>query len=171
MQMCSFIPHALITYLYPYFAQNRNNGKWCLKRYKQAVLGLGAVNLLISGGLCLFAPLIIKLMFGEEYMDALPVFRLLSLNYFISGTFRILSGNLLVTQRKLKFNLVVAIVSSSMNVIADFLFVTRWGSMGAALATVLVVLVTSVANTVYLIYTFKQNSKSVEQNEIQDGGI
>lgn len=43
--------------------------------------------------------------------------------------------------------------------------------MGAALATVLVVLVTSVANTVYLIYTFKQNSKSVEQNEIQDGGI
>lgn len=89
-------------------------------------------------------------------MDALSIFRLLSVNFFVSGTFRILSGNLLVTQRKLKFNFLVAVVSSCVNVAANFLFINWWGAMGAALATVLVVLLTSVANTVYLVYTFKK---------------
>ena len=101
-------------------------------------------------------------------MDAVPVFRLLSVNYFFSGTFRILSGNLLVTQRKLKFNLLVAIISSSANIAADFFFIQWWGSIGAALATVLVVLVSSVFSTTYLIYTFRQKAKktSPEPNNI-----
>ncbi len=159
----TFVPHAFITYVYPYFAQHRNDGKWCLKHYKQVVLGLGALNIVISGTLFAFAPLIIRLMFGEEYMDALPIFRLLAVNYCISGTFRILSGNLLVTQRKLKFNLIVAIISSGINIIADFIFINLWGAMGAALATVLVVLITSIANTVYLVYTFKKNIQTVNR--------
>lgn len=154
-----FIPTALITYIYPYFAEHQNDGAWCLKRYKQTLLGLGAFNLLVCGVLVCFAPWIIRLIFGSEYMDVVPIFRLLSANFFISGTFRILSGNLLVTQRKLKFNLFVAIISGIVNVIADFLFIRWWGPMGAALATVTVVLLTSILNTVYLIHTFKKKTK------------
>lgn len=155
-----FIPTALVTYIYPYFAQHQNDGAWCLKRYKQTVLGLGALNLLVCGTLIGFAPWIIRLIFGAAYMDVVPIFRLLTANFFISGTFRILSGNLLVTQRKLKFNLVVAIFSGLVNVVADFLFIRWWGPMGAALATVTVVLLTSILNTVYLIYTFKRKAKT-----------
>ncbi|MGO5221938.1 lipopolysaccharide biosynthesis protein [Bacillota bacterium LCP21S3_D9] len=156
----AFIPLALITYLYPYFAEQRGDGNWCLKRYKQILLGLGGLNLVISGILFAGAPLIIRLLFGEQYLDAVPVFRILSVNYFFSGTFRILSGNLLVTQRKLKFNLFVAIVSSLTNVVADYFFIQWWGSIGAALATVLVVFVSSVLSTTYLIYTFRHNQKT-----------
>lgn len=156
----AFIPLALITYLYPYFAEQRGDGNWCLKRYKQILLGLGGLNLVISGILFAGAPLIIRLLFGEQYLDAVPVFRILSVNYFFSGTFRILSGNLLVTQRKLKFNLLVAIVSSLTNVVADYFFIQWWGSIGAALATVLVVFVSSVLSTTYLIYTFRHNQKT-----------
>lgn len=156
----AFIPLALITYLYPYFAEQRGDGNWCLKRYKQILLGLGGLNLVISGILFAGAPLIIRLLFGEQYLDAVPVFRILSVNYFFSGTFRILSGNLLVTQRKLKFNLLVAIVSSLTNVVADYFFIQWWGSIGAALATVLVVFVSSVLSTIYLIYTFRHNQKT-----------
>lgn len=152
----AFIPLALITYLYPYFAEHKDDGKWCLERYKQIVLGLGAFNLLLSGILFAGAPLIIRLLFGEQYLDAVPVFRILSANYFFSGTFRILSGNLLVTQRKLKFNLFVAVVSSLTNVVADYFFIQWWGSVGAALATVLVVLISGILSTTYLIHTFRQ---------------
>lgn len=155
----AFIPLALITYLYPYFAEHKGDGDWCLKKYKQILLGLGGLNLLISAILFVGAPLIIRLLFGEQYLDAVPVFRILSVNYFFSGTFRILSGNLLVTQRKLKFNLFVAIVSSLTNIVADYFFIQWWGSIGAAIATVLVVFVSSVSSTSYLIYTFKKNSK------------
>ena len=98
---------------------------------------------------------------GEEYIDAVPVFRLLSINYFISGTFRIVSGNLLVTQRRLKFNLLIAIVSTVTNIIADYFFIQWWGSMGAAYATVLVVVISSVMSTVRLIISFKKAGSSV----------
>lgn len=155
-----FITISLVTYIYPYFAEHREDGAWCLKRYKQIVLGLGAVNLLVSGILFCFAPLVIWICFGNTYADVLPIFRLLVANYFISGTFRILSGNLLVTQRKLKFNLFVAIVAGCVNILADFLLISWWGAIGAALATVLVVLLTSILNTVYLVYTFKKTKKS-----------
>jgi len=158
----AFIPLALITYLYPYFAEHQNDGKWCLDKYKQILLGLGAFNLVLSATLFIGAPLIVRILFGAQYLDAVPVFRILSVNYFFSGTFRILSGNLLVTQRKLKFNLFVAIVSSLTNVIADYFFIQWWGSIGAALATVLVVFVSSVLSTTYLIYTFKQNRRRAE---------
>lgn len=151
-----FIPLSLIIYLYPYFAEHRNDRQWCLKRYKQILLGLGSFNALLSLGLFLLAPWIVRLLFGEVYLDSVPVFRLLSLNYFISGTFRILSGNLLVTQRKLKFNLLVALISGGANVVADLLFIRWWGSLGAALATVLVTLISSVLSTTYLIYTFRR---------------
>lgn len=151
-----FIPLSLIIYLYPYFAERRNDRNWCLKRYKQVLLGLGCFNALLSAGLFLMAPWIVRLLFGELYLDSVPVFRLLSLNYFISGTFRILSGNLLVTQRKLKFNLLVALISGGANIAADFLFIRWWGSLGAALATVLVTLISSILSTSYLIYTFKK---------------
>ena len=152
-----FIPVSLITYLYPYFAEHRQDGVWCLKRYGQVVIGLGMFNLLITVVLYVLAPTIIELLYGEIYLDALPVFRLLAVNYFISGTFRVLSGNLLVTQRKLKFNSVVAIVSGLINVVADYFFISWWGSLGAAYATVVVVIVSSVMSTTYLIYTFKKN--------------
>lgn len=155
----AFIPLALITYLYPYFAEHQNDGKWCMQRYKQILLGLGGFNLFLSTVLFLGAPLIIQILFGEQYLDAVPVFRILSVNYFFSGTFRILSGNLLVTQRKLKFNLFVAIVSSLTNVLADYFFIQWWGAIGAAYATVLVVFVSSILSTTYLIYTFKANRK------------
>ena len=164
----TFIPLALITYLYPYFAEHRGDGKWCLTRYKQVIVGLGSLNFLISSVLFIGAPLIIRLLFGTQYLDAVPAFRVLSVSYFFSGTFRILSGNLLVTQMKLKFNLLVAIVSSLTNIIADYFFIQWWGSIGAAVATFLVVIVSSVLSTTYLIYTFRYDSKKIRQDSINE---
>jgi len=155
----TFIPIALVTYLYPYFAEHRKDGSWCLQAYKKVLLGLSGTNFIIAIVLFLEAPLIIQLFFGAQYLDAVPVFRILSLNYFISGTFRIISGNLLVTQRKLTFNLFVAVVSSIANVIADYLFIRWWGSLGAAMATVLVVVISSILSTGYLVHIFYRNRK------------
>ncbi len=149
-----FIPLSMIIYLYPYFAQHKNDRDWCVKRYKQVLVGLGGVNLIISISLFAFAPLIVRFFFGTQYLDAVPVFRILAINYFFSATFRTLSGNLLVTQRKLKFNLIVAVFASTINIVADYFFIEKWGSIGAAYATMIVVLLTSILNTVYLIITF-----------------
>lgn len=152
----NFIPHSLILYIYPYFAEHVDDKKWCLTHYKKMLLYIGIINLVITLILYSGAPIIIRLFFGKQYLDVIPIFRLLSINYFFSGTFRIISSNLLVSQRKLLFNLVESIISSIINILADFLLIQRWGSIGAAYATIIVVLFSSIASTTYYIYTLKR---------------
>lgn len=156
----NFMPLSLMVYLYPYFAEHKDDGRWCLDRYKKIVIGFGSFNLFISMIMVFGADFIITIIFGNQYIDAVSVFRILAINYFISGTFRIISGNLLVTQRKLKFNTLVAALSGLVNVVADFYLIQWWGSIGAALATILVVVVSSVMSTSYLIYTFRKKCKN-----------
>jgi len=156
-----FIPMSLVTYIYPYFCQNRADGEWCIRKYRQILISIGTVNLLISLGTFILAPWLICILFGEIYLDAIPVFRVLILNYFVSGTFRIISGNLLVTQRELKYNFLVALVSGMLNIVADFILIRHYGSMGAALATVLVTAVSSTMSVWRLIYTFTRRKKSL----------
>ena len=104
----------------------------------------------------LIAPILVKYAYGSQYLDCVPVFRILSVNYFIAATFRTLSAFLLLTQRALKFNLFVAVVSSVVNIFADYFFIKAWGSVGAAYATVLVVLVSSILSTSYLLYLYNR---------------
>ena len=150
-----FIPLSVITYVYPYFARNRGDKAWLTKNYSRLVLSMGALNLLIGGGLILVAPWLIGLVFGKVYLDSVAPFQILCASYIISGTFRILSGNLLVTQRKLKFNLFVAVLSSATNTVLNVFLIQAWGSIGAALATLITVLLTSVLSTAYLIRTIR----------------
>ncbi|MBR3464806.1 MAG: oligosaccharide flippase family protein [Clostridiales bacterium] len=163
----TFIPASLMTYIYPYFAQHRLDKKWCRKYYRMTVLGFGAFNMLVSGVLVILAPFIVKYTYGAQYLDCVPVFRILSVNYFIAATFRTLSSNLLVTQRALKFNLFVAIVSSVVNLIADYFFIQWWGSVGAAFATVLVVLVSSILSTTYLIILLNKKDDKSKETEVR----
>lgn len=158
----AFIPASLMTYSYPYFAQHRKDKAWCRKYYKLTLLGFGAFNMFVSAFLVILAPFIVKYTYGSQYLDCVPVFRILSINYFISATFRTLSGFLLLTQRALKFNLFVAIVSSVVNIFADYFFIQWWGSVGAAFATVLVVLVSSILSTTYLLYLYNRKKETPE---------
>lgn len=153
----TFIPSCIVVYIYPFFASHNKEPIWCLKRYRQLLGVMSVTNAFISVALVLFAPIIITLIFGRQYIDAVSVFRILSVSYFFSGTFRIIAGNLLVTQRKLKYNMFVAVLSGLVNIIADFCFIHFWGGVGAALATFLVVFITSTMTVCYYVYTLKKN--------------
>lgn len=152
----SFIPMSLVTYIYPYFAQHYKDRQWCLKKYTSITFWFGLFNFIFSLLLFIFAPIIIKVLFGAEYTDAVVPFRILTISYFFSGTFRVIAGNILVTQKKLKFNMFVAVFSGLVNVLADYYFIKMWGSNGAALATLIVVLLTSIINVIYLVNILKK---------------
>jgi len=154
-----FIPTTLVIFIYPYFAEKRNDRKWCLQNYKTVLKIMGAFNFAITAFLFALAPFIITVIYGASYMDSLVPFRILIVNYFFAGTFRIISGNLLVTQQKLKFNLFVTIVCSTTNIIADYFLIKHWGSCGAAVATLIVVVLSSVLSTSYLVHCLKKDAE------------
>ena len=148
----AFIPAALVTYIYPYFALHRENKAWVKKKSLLAAGSLAVICSAIALVMVIFAPIIIGVIFGNQYLDAVPCFRVLSISFVISAVFRTLPGAILVTQRKLKFNLFTATFSSIVNMILNVVFITKWESIGAAYATLVTVVITGVLDTVYLIY-------------------
>lgn len=154
-----FFPGAVVTYIYPFFARNKDNFAWTIQRYKQLLKAMLVVNAFITIILLVGAKPLISTIYGTEYLDAVACFRILSVSYFFSGTFRIISGNLLVTQRKVEFNLMVAIISGIVNLLGNFLLIKAFGSIGAAITTLLVVLISSVISTTYYVKIINTGNK------------
>lgn len=148
----NFIPLSIMTFAYPYFAQNFENKSKIKQYYIKLQKTLLLINSIISLLLITFAPYIIKIVFGEKYLDSLPIFRVLSFGYLIAGTFRIPAGNVLSSIRKIKINLINAIISGSVNIILDILLIKHYGAIGAAYATVSIFIISSLISNVFLYY-------------------
>jgi O-antigen/teichoic acid export membrane protein len=157
----NFIPSALMVYLYPYFARNRHNKAWVKSKYKTILLFAGMANLFISIIGIVFAEQIIRIIFGDSYSDATLPFQVLMGSYFISGTFRTISGNLLVTQRKLKVNTVNGIVGAVVSIVMNAILIPGRGSMGAAISYLITMIITSLIAVYY--FSAAINEIGVEQ--------
>jgi len=145
-----FIPASIMTFAYPYFAKYSDDKMFVKHYYRKLTWGLFALNSVISLLLIAFAPFVIRLVFGSNYLDAVIPFRILSFGYLIAGTFRISSGNLIASLGKVKVNFYNAIISGIANVILDILLIKYYGAMGAAIATVLIFVISSVVSGWYL---------------------
>lgn len=140
----NFIPLAIMTFSYPYFAKNWNNLNWVISGYRSLLKYLIPLNLAISGGLFIVAPVIVPLIFGAQYADSVVPFRILSLGYFIAGTFRIPAGNILASIRLIHINFFNSIICGILNIILDILLIPIYGTIGAALTTVSIFVISSI---------------------------
>lgn len=152
----TFISTAIITYVYPYFAKNKDNKQWLQINYKRLMLVVAGINGTIALLLIVLSPVIIRLVFGRQYLDALIPFCILSLDFFFSCTFSGISGNLLTTQRKLNFNFWRNTIMGVLNTIGNIVFISLWGSTGAAISTFSVGLAGGIAATWKMTVTIKQ---------------
>lgn len=151
----NFIPLSVMTYLYPYITKNIES-KVILRKYlKQLLIYLGGANLIISIVLILFSSLIITIIFGKNYLDSKNIFIILSIGYFIAGTFRIPFGNMLAAMGKLKCNFYTTLFSGILNIVLDIIFIKKYGSIGAAIATVSIFIFSSILGG----YFIKKNLK------------
>ena len=152
-----FIPSSLMTYLFPYFASHQQDGKWCYSYYMKILHYFGLANAVLSVILFIFAEILVRLIFGSDYVDIVPIFQILVINYFFSATFRSLAGNVLASMRKLKFNFYVTSAAGVVNIVLDIFFIQWWGSFGAAITTLIVTSFFGVVSTVYLIFVLKKS--------------
>ena len=154
-----FIPSALVTFLYPYFARHRHDSAWVLVNFKKSMLGLGTLSLFISIIFIVCARPLILLIFGNQYYDSVVPFQILMAGFAFISTLRTLTGNLLVTQRKITFNFAMSIVASLSTVVLTVAFVTTMGIAGAALAQVIAMVLTGIVSTFYFVHAVASNQK------------
>lgn len=151
-----FVPSAVVTYVYPYIASHHEDRHWLRVNLKKLYLIMGVLNAVISVLLFVTAPLIFRLLF-PHYLHAVPIFRVLAVGYFFAGTFRMLSGNILVMLHCLRVNSVVAIISGVMNVILDAWWITKFGAIGAAYATTAIFILSGLLSTAYIVYYMRHH--------------
>lgn len=150
----SFLPSSVMTFAYPYFVKQQSNRSE-LKRYTIVLLKyLGVLNIFISIFLVVFAPYIIVLIFGTEYYESMRSFQILGVGYFFMATFRIPFGNILSSVKLISCNLWNAIISGIANILLDVLLILKLGSEGAAIATLIIFILSSMVSAVFLLRFF-----------------
>lgn len=139
----AFIPESLIIYVGPYFVRHNQELDWVRPNYFRLTLGCLAGSVLIAGSCILLAPWIIPLIFGRQYTDAVPCFIVLMIGYIFSAAIQIPSQNIIYTQKKVKVNVAITILTGAANCVLDVVLILTNGSIGAAWATTLVHIIAS----------------------------
>lgn len=149
-----FIPTCVMIYIYPYFAKNAKNKNWCIENFKKVILLFGSFNSLVAVLLVVFAPLFVRILFGEQYNDAVSPFRILCVNYAVQATFKMVPGQLLISQKKLGFNTFTGVFSGILNTGLNLLLIPKYSLSGAAMATLIVSTFVGLMNMIYISKVF-----------------
>ena len=147
-----FVPNSIVVALLPNIVQNRNNIPWLKKNIKKMFLGMGLFNLVLCCGLYLFAPIVIAVMSGKQYLSAVPIFRILIAGYFFEGTFRLLSTNILAGLRCVNYGLFVSITSAVIDIVFNLMLIPNYEMAGAAYASLGAMVVSALLAFGYLIW-------------------
>ncbi|OED33121.1 hypothetical protein BHE17_11930 [Planococcus maritimus] len=147
----NFIPISIMVFIYPYFAKKNSDIIWIKNNYIKLTKYLITFNLLITFTLILCSPWLIPLLFGEEYVDSIKPFIILSIGYFFAASFRIPVGNILVMMKKVKFGLYLSLITGILNILLNYILISSYGSIGAAISTLTVFIFTSALGLGYLI--------------------
>lgn len=160
-QALLFIPNSLMMFTVPYFARNYRNIPWIWDKYKKLTVAGVIINAAISTMLVAASKFLVPWIFGNAYSDIVPCFQILIVSFFFTATFHIPAANIIYTMHKIKINIAVTVVSNIMNCVLDFILIGKYGSIGAAYATLFVSVVTSFLFQLYLITVLRKKTKNV----------
>lgn len=153
-----FISQSVILFVYPYIRKNVTNKEYVKRKYITVIKQLAIINLILTVSLYFLAPFVVRLLFSDKYTESIPALKVLLIGFFFAGTFRIPAGNFIAAIHKIKVNVVITGVSGVLNIVLDYLFIVRYGIIGAAYATTLVFILNSIMSNSYLIYYFKKGN-------------
>ena len=148
----SAIPHALTfiytcvtVYIMPHFINNNNNIKWLKDKLKKLTM-YGTIGYgLLYTTIILLSSFIIKLIYGVEYLDTVPVFVILMIGLFFTSSYKIPCANVLTSMKKVKVNIIINSISVILNFVLNVIFIKKYGVCGAAISTTIINIFSTIA--------------------------
>lgn len=134
--LTSFVPDAILTSARATVFNAKQSGEHYLKRLKQTYALVFWVCTAMAFTISIASPLVVNIIYGEQYIDAIPTLSLLvwyiPLSYL--GTARAIW---IVTENKNKYSKYYTFWGVAMNVGLNAFMIPMWGILGATIATII----------------------------------
>ena len=157
----NFIPQCLMVYYVPLFVQHLGNGAWIRRKTKEIYLAAFGTSAAIGVFVYLLAPWIVRILWGENYLDAVPCMRILTVSFVILSI-RMTSTNILLSLKRAGYTMAVSIITGTVNIGLDILLTVRYGSIGAAWATLIVTALAAAMSFPYVMYIVYSGKEKYE---------
>ena len=145
----AFVTSSIVIYYFPIIAKESDRAAV----WKKAVsIGkwVGALIGVISIVGIVITPIILEIVYGDQYSDARLISRMLWIAYGLNAGFRMFPMNVLPAIGCTKYNVIISGASCVVHFILDYIFIQNWGIYGVVYATGLVYLGTGFLYWYYL---------------------
>lgn len=160
-QLLFLVSGAVTVYYFPIIARMTD-----FKAIRKKVVQVAIVNGAVIGALTVlgmvFTPLIIWILYGENYMDSVQISYLLWIMRATNCIVRVVPINMLPAIGKTKFNLYMSIISCFVQCVIDYAFITNFGINGVAIGATIVYFASGVIYWVYFLNCCKKGIKKSE---------
>ncbi|MFA6251724.1 MAG: flippase [Candidatus Paceibacterota bacterium] len=136
-QFILIIPSMIATATLPVMSRLANENMEKFKIFTEKIFYIFMIVAIpiIIGGIMLMDQ-IVPLIFGLEYLRAIPVLKILIVMLFVSFPLTLLTNSILVFNEQRKM-IAANIFGVLINIVINFLLIPKWGVMGATIATVI----------------------------------
>lgn len=155
--MCGFVLPAIIDSFYPSIIEaNNRDEKLFVKRNRQLYAIVFYVSVTVSVLFTLFADLAVGILYGEAYLPAATPLRIITWYTAFSYLGGARSAWIVCKERQ-KYLKYIYIIAAVLNVIMNMIFIPLWGAAGAALASLITQILTSIVLPLFM-PALKENS-------------
>ena len=141
--MWVFVLQAIIDSMYPTILKlyGRDDAGF-KKKNRQLYAVVIYVSIVAAVGLTFFAPLIVRLLYGEAYLPAIEPLRIVTW-YTIFSYLGVARNAWIVCENRQKYLKYMYLSAAVLNIILNSLMIPRWGASGAAMASLITQICTS----------------------------
>lgn len=148
------ITSALAVYFFPVVSKLTRVQDIKKTFYKAGIINLGIVLICTLVGL-IITPVLIRLLYGPKYEDAIPISYMLWGIRGMNAGVRMLPMNLLPALGKVRFNAALAMISTLVQFGLDYILIFLYGIDGIIYGSTIVYLVSGIAYWLYFIHVCK----------------
>uniref|UniRef100_A0A7V4FHG5 Membrane protein involved in the export of O-antigen and teichoic acid n=1 Tax=Fervidobacterium pennivorans TaxID=93466 RepID=A0A7V4FHG5_FERPE len=142
----TFIPISISGFFYPKLSYYGDDTTQIRSKARMLIFNMLILNTVIVLPVIVFSKRIVSFMFGEKYIESSVLMNILLVGYLFASSLRIPISHVLSAMGALKQNLVNAILSGLANVLLDVILISKYGSVGAAVATSSIFILSSLIN-------------------------
>ena len=130
-----FIPQIIAQTITPVLVREREGGNY--KKIRQMFMDYMVWGAMVGSlAICLASSLIIKTLYGDAYLAAIPVLSVLAWKGLLSSLWQS-SGHIIIVENLQKYAVLRNLTGALINVILNLFFIPRYGILGAAWATLI----------------------------------